>query len=111
MRSTGRPGRMVPGSGHGRAVTESPVIDARGLLCPLPVLRLRKVLLDQPAGARVRLWATDAMALVDVPHFCEGSGHRLVGQRDIGEGVHEFTVERGPSAPSAAIAASPPEDI
>ena len=92
-------------------MTEDPVIDARGLLCPLPVLRLRKLLGDRPRGARVRLWASDAMALVDVPHFCEGSGHRLVRQRDIGGGVHEFTVERGPSAPSAAIAASPPEDI
>ena len=92
-------------------MTEAPVIDARGLLCPLPVLRLRKVLLEQPDGTQVRLWATDDMTLVDVPHFCEGSGHRLVGQRDIGCGVHEFTVERGPSAPSAAIAASPPEDI
>ena len=92
-------------------MTADPVIDARGLLCPLPVLRLRKLLGDRPPGARVRLWASDAMALVDVPHFCEGSGHRLVGQRDIGGGVHEFTVERGPSAPSAAIAASPPEDI
>lgn len=88
-------------------MTETPVIDARGLLCPLPVLRLRKVLLDQPPGARVRLWATDAMALVDVPHFCDSSGHLLVGQRDIGDGVHEFTVERGPSAPSAASGLTP----
>lgn len=99
---------MVPGPGDGRRMTDPLLIDARGLLCPLPVLRLRKVLLDLPAGARVRLWASDAMALIDVPHFCDASGHRLVGQRDIGGGVQEFTVERGPSAPSAAIAASPP---
>ena len=91
-------------------MTEDPVIDARGLLCPLPVLRLRKVLLDQPPGARVRLWTTDAMALVDVPHFCDSSGHLLVGQRDIGDGVHEFTVERGLSAPSAASGLTP-EDV
>ena len=88
----------------------SRVVDARGLLCPLPVLRLRKVLLSQPVGARVRLWATDAMALVDVPHFCDSSGHLLVGQRDIGDGVHEFTVERGLSAPSAASGLTP-EDV
>lgn len=92
-------------------MTEIPLIDARGLLCPLPVLRLRKVLLEQAPGAQVRLWATDAMALVDVPHFCDTAGHLLVAQRGIGGGVHEFTVERGPSAPSAAMAASPPEDI
>ena len=88
-------------------MTQAPVIDARGLLCPLPVLRLRKLLLDHPPGARVRLWATDAMALVDVPHFCDSSGHLLVGQRDIGDGVHEFTVERGLSAPSAASGLTP----
>lgn len=78
----------------------SPVVDARGLLCPLPVLRLRKALLAQPAGARVTLMATDAMAAVDVPHFCEGGGHRLVDQRSTGGGVTEFTVERGPSDPA-----------
>lgn len=87
------------------------LVDARGLLCPLPVLRLRKALLDQPAGTRVRLLATDAMAAVDVPHFCDGAGHALVGRRELEDGVIEFTVERGPSAPSAAIAASPPEGI
>ena len=75
------------------------VVDARGLLCPLPVLRLRKVLLAQPPGAQVTLLATDAMAAIDVPHFCEGAGHRLVVQRPTGGGVTEFTVERGPSAP------------
>lgn len=82
----------------------SVVIDARGLLCPLPVLRLRKVLLAQPVGARVTLLATDAMAAVDVPHFCDGAGHRLVGRRDTDDGATEFTVERGPSAPG-------PEDV
>lgn len=77
----------------------SVLVDARGLLCPLPVLRLRKVLLDQPAGGRVRLLATDAMAAVDVPHFCDAAGHRLVAQRHGNDGVTEFTVERGQSAP------------
>ena len=91
-------------------MTETTLIDARGLLCPLPVLRLRKLLLGQAPGAQVRLWATDAMALVDIPHFCEGAGHRLVAQRDIGGGVREFTVERGLSAPSAASGLTP-EDI
>ena len=91
-------------------MTDPAPIDARGLLCPLPVLRLRKVLLAQPAGARVRLLATDAMAAVDVPHFCDTAGHRLVGQHDMGDGVTEFTVERGPSAPLAASGPTP-EDI
>lgn len=76
------------------------VVDARGLVCPLPVLRLRKALLAQPVGTRVRLLATDAMAAVDVPHFCDGAGHRLIAQRDAPDGVTEFIVERGSAAPA-----------
>lgn len=74
-------------------------LDARGLLCPLPVLRLRKALLALPEGAVVRLIATDRMAMVDVPHFCGQAGHAMVGLRDLGDGALEFTVRRGPPAP------------
>ena len=94
--------------GYGRGVTED--IDARGLLCPLPVLRLRKALLARAPGARVRLIATDPMAAVDVPHFCAQSGHAMIGSRGLADGALEFTVERGPSAPSAAGGLTP-EDI
>ncbi|WP_341273550.1 sulfurtransferase TusA family protein [Paracoccus sediminis] len=83
------------------------VVDARGMLCPLPVLRLRKVLLGAPVGARVTLLATDAMAAVDVPHFCAEGGHRLLDRRDLADGVHEFVVERGLSAPLAASGLTP----
>ena len=53
-------------------------IDATGLTCPLPVLRLQKALRDMAAGARVSLKATDPMAAVDVPHFCQEQGHALI---------------------------------
>ncbi|WBU60237.1 sulfurtransferase TusA family protein [Paracoccus albus] len=69
-------------------------IDGRGLLCPLPVLRLRKVLTGLPAGSRVTLIATDKMAAVDVPHFCTQAGHELlsVTERD---GETRYEVMRG----------------
>ena len=73
-------------------------LDARGLLCPLPVLRLRKPLLAQPPGGRVTLIATDRAALIDVPHFCAQSGHILIETREPAPGETEFTVERGPDA-------------
>lgn len=53
-------------------------IDATGLLCPLPVLKLRKRLKGLQAGAVVRLIATDPAAVIDVPHFCTESGHSLI---------------------------------
>ena len=71
------------------------IIDARGLLCPLPVLRLRKALLDLAPGQQVTLLATDAMAMVDVPHFCEQAGHAMIEAHVIDDGVHEFVVVKG----------------
>ena len=53
-------------------------IDARGLLCPLPVLKLRKRLKPVSAGHVVELWADDPAAVVDVPHFCAEAGHELI---------------------------------
>ena len=69
-------------------------IDARGLLCPLPVLRLRKVLMALPVGSRVALVATDRMAAVDVPHFCAEGGHELISVTEL-DGATRYEVMRG----------------
>ena len=69
-------------------------IDARGLLCPLPVLRLRKRLMATPSGQSVRLITTDPAAIIDVPHFCAESGHRLLSSCRLADGAQEFTVMR-----------------
>ncbi|MDM7458956.1 MAG: sulfurtransferase TusA family protein [Paracoccus sp. (in: a-proteobacteria)] len=82
-------------------------IDARGLLCPLPVLRLRTCLADLAPGTRVTLWASDPMAVVDVPHFCMQAGHVMVSTRALSCGAQEFIIERGPSAPSVAKGLTP----
>jgi tRNA 2-thiouridine synthesizing protein A len=72
-----------------------PVLDLRGLLCPLPVLRLRKALLALPPGAVVEMLASDRASWIDVPHFCAHAGHRLVSASEAG-GVLRYRVERGP---------------
>ena len=59
-------------------------LDATGLLCPLPVLKLRKRLTALPAGDRIRMRADDPAAIVDVPHFCAESGHLLVDTTEDG---------------------------
>nr|WP_299844883.1 sulfurtransferase TusA family protein [uncultured Roseovarius sp.] len=53
-------------------------IDARGLLCPLPVLKLAKRMKSLAAGDQARLLADDPAAVVDVPHYCAESGHELI---------------------------------
>ena len=69
-------------------------LDASGLQCPLPVLRARKALLGLRPGQLLLVAATDPMAAIDLPHFCAGSGHRLVAS-DADGGRHRFLIERG----------------
>jgi len=70
-------------------------IDARGLLCPLPVLRLRKRLSALPHGARAALLADDPAAVVDVPHFCAEQGHALLSQTPAEGGARRYVVRKG----------------
>ena len=68
-------------------------IDALGLLCPLPVLRLRKRMEPLKRGALVRLLADDPAAVVDVPHFCAEAGHEFVSMTEA-NGALEFIVQK-----------------
>ncbi|MDD8024072.1 MAG: sulfurtransferase TusA family protein [Paracoccaceae bacterium] len=69
-------------------------IDAVGLLCPLPVLRLRKVLDGLAQGAVVRLCASDGASWIDVPHFCAQAGHVLLSAEDT-TGLKIYLIRRG----------------
>ena len=70
-------------------------IDAMGLLCPLPVLRARKLLIGMVPGAVLRLLADDPMAVVDIPQFCAEAGHILLSVRNMGQG-QAYLIQRGP---------------
>ena len=70
-------------------------IDAVGLKCPLPVLRLRKRLEEVDTGGVVRLLASDPMAAVDVPHFCAEAGHVFLGTEEARAGM-AYLVRKGP---------------
>ena len=70
-------------------------LDATGLLCPLPVLKARKRLKSMDAGQVLRLVADDPAAVVDVPHFCNESGHEFLGQESLDEGTAYFIRRAG----------------
>ena len=74
--------------------TGAHVIDARGLACPLPVLKARKALAAFAVGARLVVEATDPVAAIDIPHFCAEAGHRLVAS-ERSDGVWRFLIEKG----------------
>ncbi|WP_152467081.1 sulfurtransferase TusA family protein [Sulfitobacter sp. THAF37] len=69
-------------------------LDATGLLCPLPVLKLRKRLVPLAPGDCIEMRADDPAAIVDVPHFCTEAGHTLVETRDEGA-AQVYLVRKG----------------
>ena len=62
--------------------TPGETLDARGLKCPLPVLKAEKRLAVLPAGARLTVLATDPMARLDLPLFCRQQGFACAESRD-----------------------------
>jgi tRNA 2-thiouridine synthesizing protein A len=73
--------------------TPAAVLDAQGLLCPLPVLRARKAMKELPAGALLQVLATDPGAVDDFRHFCEATGSTLLVSREDG-GVLTFLIRK-----------------
>ncbi|HEX2137815.1 MAG TPA: sulfurtransferase TusA family protein [Microvirga sp.] len=61
------------------------VLDARGLVCPLPVLRARKAIKSLALGEILEIHATDPASRLDVPHFCDATGNELLETRKEGE--------------------------
>jgi tRNA 2-thiouridine synthesizing protein A len=69
------------------------ILDARGLKCPLPVLRARKAMKDVAAGDLLKILATDPGAPKDFVHFCETTGHELVESSESG-GVYSLVIRK-----------------
>jgi tRNA 2-thiouridine synthesizing protein A len=72
-------------------------VDARGLRCPLPVIRLAEAARDAPAGTLITVLASDPAARHDVPAWCRMRDHEL----------REVTEESDASGTDAAPAARP----
>jgi len=69
------------------------VVDARGLYCPIPVLRLAGALRGGADGVVARLLATDPAAVEDVTVFCREGGHELLESRREGA-LYRFRVKK-----------------
>lgn len=76
-------------------MTPDATLDCEALLCPLPVLKARKLLLQMTEGAVLCVRATDPMAAIDMPHFCAEAGHSLFETGQDGA-VQVYLIRRGP---------------
>ena len=57
-------------------------LDARGLNCPLPILRTKKALTDMLSGQVLKVLATDPGAVKDFQAFSRQTGHELVAHNE-----------------------------
>ena len=69
------------------------IIDTIGMLCPMPIFKLRKALLHSQAKEFFTLIASDPASVIDVPHFCQQEGHMLLSQYEK-NGHFYFEVKR-----------------
>ncbi len=69
-------------------------IDARRLLCPMPVIRTQDAVADMQPGEQLVITCTDPGALKDIPAWCRINGHRVVETRQEGDDII-ITVEVG----------------
>ena len=68
-------------------------LDARGLKCPLPILKARKALKDVAPDGLLEVLTTDPGSVADFQAFCRTTGHDLVEQASAG-GEHRFLIRR-----------------
>lgn len=60
-------------------------LDAKGLMCPMPIVHLAKKSKEMKSGQILELLADDVGAKEDVPAWCGRTGHTLVGTEEDGK--------------------------
>jgi tRNA 2-thiouridine synthesizing protein A len=68
-------------------------VDARGLSCPLPIVRTAQAAKALPSGAVIELLATDAGSVKDVAAWSKATGNELMEQT-VDAGVFRFIIRR-----------------
>jgi tRNA 2-thiouridine synthesizing protein A len=54
------------------------VLDLKGLLCPLPVVKMAKAIKEVEVGQTIEAFATDPGVMADIPAWARSTGHELV---------------------------------
>ncbi len=68
-------------------------LNARGLQCPLPILKTKRALRSVSIGGLLEVMATDPGSPDDFVAFCESTGNELIESRAIGDGFR-FVIRR-----------------
>lgn len=75
-------------------VKEDRLLDARGLLCPMPVVKAGKEIKSLEPGQVLKLLATDRGSVADVPAWAADTGNELIDWHEE-DGVYVYLIRRG----------------
>lgn len=67
-------------------------VDAKGLNCPLPILRAKKALKEMKSGNTLEVLATDPGSAADFDAFCKTTGNTLM-EHSVNGGVYRFLIK------------------
>lgn len=69
-------------------------LDTKGLACPLPVLKTRRMLRNMEPGKVLTVEATDPASVIDFTHFCNTTENEMVEHTE-DDGVFTYVIRRG----------------
>ncbi|MBZ5201769.1 sulfurtransferase TusA family protein [Planomicrobium chinense] len=70
------------------------VLDAKGLACPMPIVKTRKEMKDMESGQVLEILATDKGARADLTAWAKSGGHELLEIQEEGN-VLKFWIKKG----------------
>jgi tRNA 2-thiouridine synthesizing protein A len=76
-------------------IKETKLLDARGLLCPMPIVKAGKEMKALAAGDILKVLATDRGAIADFPAWSDDTGNELLEWKDQGDGTLVFYIKKG----------------
>lgn len=80
------------------------VLDAKGLACPMPIVKTRKAIKELAAGDVLEIQATDKGSTADLQAWAKSSGHLYLGTETDGEVLRHFLRKDGASSIEETIA-------
>ena len=70
------------------------VLDAKGLACPMPIVKTRKEMKEMESGQVLEILATDKGAKADLAAWAKSGGHELLDSHENGD-VFSFWIKKG----------------
>jgi tRNA 2-thiouridine synthesizing protein A len=75
------------------AMNDETIVSLRGLKCPLPALKTRKLLAGLVAGDRLVIECTDPLAAIDIPNLLRETGD-ILERTETGDAVLTFRIRK-----------------